>query len=386
LLLKNCRAAVLDERTVIKRVDILITGRKIAKIGKQLKAEEAEVIDCSKVVVIPGFVNAHAHTPLLFLRGAADDLEFSSWLKTVWQKEQRLNRQEVLRFASLASIELLKQGTVCVVDTYLFWDAIAEARKLLGPITYTGPGLRLQPRRELPDAGWLEACRQGYVRPILSIHSLYNINNISEAKELLAQVPADVPVTLHLAETRQEVAEIKRRYGCYPLELLEREGLLRGRKWLLVHCGWITSREVELLRKHKNSVLVVHCPSSTMKLATYGFLPLKELLQAGIRVALGTDSPASCGSLSMPLEARTALLLYRHSYWTAELTAQEVFKMITSTFFEFMNIPAGKIKEGYFAHLLLIDDVFPYLHPFSSRRLVSHLVLNPFYRIKKVII
>ena len=375
LLLKNCRFLVQDKDTVLENVSALLEDGRIVSIARGIEApRDARVLDCSRMVALPAPVNAHTHSPMILLRGVLEDLEFHDWLSRAWQLERELLRSpKLLRLGTeLATYELLLTGTGTVVDTYLNYQQICELRSLLGPYTFTGTGLRLHPRPELPRAEDLRSSEM--VSPVVSVHSLYNVDP-RELEEVLEQLDPGIPVSMHLAETRKEVVDFKRATGMFPIEYMYSRGLLK-RKWILVHGGWITSREIEILRRVRDRVLIVNCASSNMKLATYGFLPIKELLNHGILVALGTDSPASNNSFDMFQEAKCALLQHRNNYWETALTHRDIFELLTRSFFRFLGRRAGELREGFEARILLVDASSPGLYPASRDRIIAHLIFS----------
>ena len=115
----------------------------------------------------------------------------------------------------------------------------------------------------------------------------------------------DIPIHMHIHETAYEVAESIKHHGHSPLKRLESLGLLSERM-MAVHMTQLNDEEIELVAKYNASV--VHCPESNLKLAS-GFCPVKQLIETGVNVALGTDGAASNNDLDMLGEMKTAALL-----------------------------------------------------------------------------
>jgi 5-methylthioadenosine/S-adenosylhomocysteine deaminase len=117
---------------------------------------------------------------------------------------------------------------------------------------------------------------------------------------------------------------------------------------------------------------VVHCPVSNMKLAS-GIAPVPELLKRGVNVALGTDGAASNNSHDMFGEMKTAALLHKvNSMDPTALPAGEVLKMATCNGAKALGIPAGMLKEGLSADIIIVNMKKPHLIPIHDP--VSNLI------------
>jgi cytosine/adenosine deaminase-related metal-dependent hydrolase len=178
---------------------------------------------------------------------------------------------------------------------------------------------------------------------------------------------------MHVSETRDEVYEVKRRTGKFPVEYLGELGLVNNRLHL-VHLGWITSWELGMIRE--NDVKVTHSPTSNMKLATAGFFPMRELMEASVTVTLGTDGPASNNSLDMFREMKVGVLLQRHGYWDTRIRAIHLLKAATVNGYRLMGIRGGSIQPGHVADIVLINTRKPHLQPLRRDNVISALVYS----------
>jgi 5-methylthioadenosine/S-adenosylhomocysteine deaminase len=158
-----------------------------------------------------------------------------------------------------------------------------------------------------------------------------------------------------------------------PVEYLDHIGFL-GPDVLIAHAVWLTKRELDILAKR--NVKVVHCPQSNMKLAGGGVMPLREMRERGITVALGTDSAASNNSLDMFREMHTCALLHKHHYWDpTAAAAQDVLDMATVQGAKVLgNDRIGSIEEGKLADVITLDATELNLQPLKKERIISHLV------------
>lgn len=333
-------------------------------------------------VLIPGLVNAHTHAAMSLMRGLADDLPLMRWLEEhVWPVEAKhVSAQFVNDGTLLACAEMLRGGVTCMNDMYFFPEAALEAalqagmRASLGiiviefpsayatdPDHYLAQGLALRDR-------WRE-------HPLLSFclapHAPYTVSDTTFRKVAQLAAELELPVHVHLHETRDEVERSVTEHGLRPLARLAGLGLL-GPGLISVHSVHLTPEEIALLARHGCSV--AHCPSSNLKLAS-GFAPVAALLEAGVNVALGTDGAASNNRLDLFEEMRLAALLAKAVSGNAEaMPAQAALRSATLGGAIALGAQAriGSIVPGKAADLVAValDDLA--LQPMYD--VVSHLV------------
>lgn len=276
----------------------------------------ARRVDLSRHALLPGFVNAHTHAAMTLFRGFADDLPLETWLtRHLWPAEERhVDRSFVHDGADLAIAEMLLGGTTCFNDMYFFPEATAECaqragiRAVVGLIIigfssawakttdeYFSRGQRVHDAlRDVPLVG-----------TAFAPHAPYSVDDevLRRVATLAAEI--DLPVHMHVHETRQEVVTAEREQGERPLTRLARHGLVDDRL-VAVHMTELSKREVADVARH--GVSVVHCPQSNLKLAS-GLCRVQELAAAGVNVAIGTDGAASNNDLDMLDEIRSAALI-----------------------------------------------------------------------------
>jgi len=384
IVLRNCRFVITwspeGEPRVMTGVDIVIEGNKIKLIEKtgtlQLSEKDYTVIDCSSKIVLPGLVNAHTHSPMVLLRGYCDDLELHEWLQRMWEVERHLDENIVEKASELAIIEMLSTGTVAFIDMYFYPHITAEVAKKYGIRAALGPpfiDVILSPDRVARDVEWFyETYRNDdLIIPIVNVHSVYtcSLDTLRLARDISRE--KNMLIHIHVSETRREVFECKEKYGKFPVELLRDVGLLTERTQM-VHLGWVTSKEIELIRD--SGATVTHCPVSNMKLATAGFFPFYEMMQQGINVTIGTDGAASNNCLDMFREMKTAVLLQRNNYWDTRIKAVHVLKAATLCGYKLLRLQGGVIEPGALADLVLLDAESIYLQPLRADNLISNVV------------
>jgi 5-methylthioadenosine/S-adenosylhomocysteine deaminase len=205
----------------------------------------------------------------------------------------------------------------------------------------------------------------------LAPHAPYTVSDSSLRKISTLAAELDIPVHIHLHETRGEIERSMTEHGVRPLERLARLGLV-GPSLVAVHAVHLEDAEIDLLAKQGASV--VHCPSSNLKLAS-GFAPVHSLLQKGVNVALGTDGAASNNRLDMFQEMRTAALLAKAVGDDAQaMPAHAALRAATLCGAKALGLEkiTGSIEPGKAADLIAVDFSAPELSPCYD--VVSHLV------------
>ncbi len=344
-------------------------------------------------VLLPGLVNIHTHAAMTLMRGLADDLPLMSWLQQhIWPAEAaHVSQTFVYDGTSLACAEMLRAGITCFNDMYFFPDAAAQAaldagmRAMLGmiliefPSAYAGDaeaylhrGLAI--RDSLRDEPLLRFC--------LAPHAPYTVSDTSFANVLTYAEQLNVPIHMHVHETRDEIDQSVAQYGVRPIERLARLGLL-GPNLIAVHAVHLKPDEIALLAQQ--GCHVAHCPSSNLKLAC-GFSPIGSLIKAGVNVGLGTDGAASNNSLDLFGEMRLAALLTKAIADQADVAgAHEVLAMATINGARALGLDQeiGSLEIGKAADLIAVDlsslettpcyDVVSHLVYAASREHVSHV-------------
>jgi len=277
-------------------------------------AHEERVLD--RHVLIPGLVNLHCHAAMTLLRGLADDLPLMTWLQEhIWPAEARhVSIPFVHDGTLLACAEMLRGGITCFNDMYFYPEAAARAAGLAGIRAVIGLPVLEFPTAYATDADdYLAkglAARDSLIgQPLLHFalapHAPYTVSDQSFTRIATLADELDVPIHVHVHETRAEIDESLKQFGVRPLARLMRLGLI-GPNLIAVHAVHLDAMEIELLAAHGCSI--AHCPTSNLKLAS-GIAPLKELLEAGVNVGIGTDGAASNNRLDMFAETRLASLL-----------------------------------------------------------------------------
>lgn len=383
-----------DEMTIHKDYEVWVEGSKIVYVGvatdgagsqtavsnacaggnEKLPAFERE-IDLKGNLLMPGFKNAHTHSPMTFLRSYADDLPLQEWLhQQVFPMEAKLTPEMIYAFTRLAILEYLTSGITASFDMYVEPEANAGANVDMGFRTVLC-GTINDFKDSIPE---LERFYQTYnhyhplVRYQLGFHAEYTTSEV-----LLRDVAAlahqyQAPVYAHVSETAQEVEQCRQRYGRSPIEFLSDIGM-----WQYggggFHCVHVSDADMDIIKE--KGLYVVTNPASNAKLAS-GIAPITAMQKKGIPLAIGTDGPASNNCLDMFREMFlvTALAKLREED-AAACPAEAVLAMATCGGAKAMGLnDCDCIAEGKQADLIVIDLQQPNMQP--EHNLVKNLVYS----------
>ena len=328
-------------RSVLSDHAVVINHGRIAAILPSAEANARFIpqrrVTLTEHALIPGLINLHTHAAMSLLRGLADDLTLMDWLNQhIWPAEMRhVSEEFVYDGTRLACAEMLRGGVTCFNDMYFFPRAGVRAalearmRAVTGLIViefpspyaadaqdYLNKGLTL--RDELRDEPLLRFC--------FAPHAPYTVSDKSLRQIATYASELDLPVHMHVHETRDEIEHSLKTHGRRPLLRLGELGLL-GPGLIAVHAIHLERNEIELLARH--GCHVAHCPSSNLKLAS-GLAPVTAMLAANVNVGIGTDGAASNNRLDLFAEMRlTALLAKSVSDNPAALPAWQALEMAT---------------------------------------------------------
>ena len=300
-------------------VDVDGAGR-IAYSGPAAQAPEPPERTVSLPgILVPGLVNAHAHSPMTVLRGMGGDLPLLRWLhEVIWPAEALLKPADIEAGMLLGSVVMLRAGVTTSAEMYFHGEQLAAAvlasgaRLVATMAIIDAPGWDWRSMIEEINA-WIDAdgLRSGPGERIevgYGPHSAYTLP--PEALTVIGEAARarDALVHIHVAESAAEDATQRERYGSVPA-MLGGVGLLGGR---VVAAHGVHLSDADIRTFAEAGVGVAHCPGSNAKLAS-GIARLADLRRAGVPVGLGTDGPASNDDLDLWEEMRLAALLARLS-------------------------------------------------------------------------
>jgi cytosine/adenosine deaminase-related metal-dependent hydrolase len=345
---------------------VVVDDGRIQAVGSS--AELGEGRRFPDAAIFPGFVNAHSHLEYAVYAGFGDGLPFGDWIGLHVERKARIGVADMEDIARLGAFECLRSGITAVGDCS-FSGAAATACADLGlratiyleVFGETGAAVaeRFQPMRERVAGALSDRVRLG-----VSPHAPYTCSlDLYRACDELG-----LPVATHLAESEDENEFLRTGGGGWeafadllvkPMGTTGIRGLadagLLGRHVLAAHCVVADEEEIALLAEH--DVAVAHCPRSNALLGL-GIAPVAELLAAGVRVGIGTDSPASTPSFDMFEELRTAVGLARlRKGGPSAMSAQRVLELATlgSATTLGLDDELGSLQPGKHADLAVVS-------------------------------
>ncbi len=309
---------------------VAVENGRIAYVGVRGDGPmDGDERDLGDVILTPGLVNAHCHLELTAMRGFLDGLGFREWiLRLTAARRAVLTQEMMLDAARLGVAEGLQHGITTFADTGdsgAGFDALLEQgargicyREVFGPdpmqCEEAIAGL-------IAKVDEMQQRATDCVRVGVSPHAPYTVSDaLFRATADLAR-ERHLPLAVHVAESALESALVERGEGAFadglrsrgiavsargrtPIALLDSLGVL-GPASLLIHCVRVDGEDIDVIAEH--GCAVAHCPASNAKLG-HGIAPLNELLDAKIRVGIGTDSVASNDRMDMLDESRLAVL------------------------------------------------------------------------------
>ncbi len=366
-----------QEMEIHNDYEVWVNEDKIQYVGPKVTFEGNfnQEINLRGNLLMPGFKNAHTHSPMTFLRSYADDLPLQEWLhQQVFPMEAKLTPDMIYEFTRLAVLEYLTSGITASFDMYVEPEANANANIDMGFRTVLC-GTINDFKDTIPE---LEGFYQKYNRyhPLvgyqLGFHAEY-----TTSEPLLRAVAAlanqyKAPVYAHVSETADEVEQCRKRYGKSPVEFLADMGM-----WDYggggFHCVHVSEADMDIIKE--KGVYVVTNPASNAKLAS-GIAPITAMQEKGIPLGIGTDGPASNNCLDMFREMFlvTALAKLREGD-AAACPAESVLSMATVGGARAMGLEdCDCIAKGKQADLIVIDLHQPNMQP--EHNIIKNLVYS----------
>ena len=386
ILIHNAKVLTLnDSDEIFSPGTVAIQNDEIVWVGPEDswpdRFEPGELVNMAGGLIMPGLINAHTHAAMTCFRGLADDLPLTVWLNEhIFPAEKKIDAEMVYKGTLLACAEMILSGTTTFCDMYLFEDQVAKAaheagmRAVVGEVLYDFPSPNYGP----PENGLSftrDLINTWAKDPLISVavepHAVYTCSpGLLRACRDIA-VEFRVPMIIHLAESQDEVDQVKGLYGVSPVMHLEKLGLL-GPHLVADHCVVLRDEEIDLLA-HRG-VKVVHNPESNMKLAS-GVAPAVELLARGVAMGLGTDGCASNNNLDMLAEMDTAAKLHKvYRLDPTVMGARTVTHLAVRGGARVLGVEdkVGCLEPGKKADIIGLDLDKPHLTPLYN--IYSHLV------------
>lgn len=374
------------EQPYMKNSYLMVENGKISYIGNmppENPIHSLKKIDASNMLLCPGLVNAHIHTPMTLLRGYKDDCKLDQWLSHIWPAEAALTEMDYYWGALLGIAEMLSYGITSFTDMYRCSASILKAAIHSGVKANICESITCRPE----ESPYNSALIQNAVSLIKDFQNYDNgriildtsIQSVHQTTPILWEFIScladdyQLGIHTHICETEKEVQESLIKYGKTPISLLYSYGIFNYRT-IAVHSIYLTEEELDILQQSK--AYIVHDPCSNLKCCC-GFANLKKFSQRKIPIALGTDGVCSNNSgdifETMKITALNQKMLNNDPEF---LSAKEIFQMATinGLLSQGRNDCSGVLKEGYDADIIALNLSHPGLNPCHS--MLSNLVYS----------
>ena len=367
ILIKNTKA--LSGGQIVEAEIAVQDGVILSMTGAPEGFAADKVIDGEGKLCIPGLVNAHTHVYMSLFRNYADDVAFTEWLfDRVLPKEDAMSVEDAYWGTLLGCIEMIKSGTTTFCDMYPIAGMAAEAARKAGMRAVVSRGLTGSEggERRIAEAlgEWEKWKHDPMVTHMLAPHAIYTCDTPFLERVMQVSDETGMLINTHLSESEKEIADCYAQHGCSPVEYLAKLGLF-DRKTLAAHCVHLS--EVDIMVLAEKGVSVAHNPKSNLKLAN-GIAPVKQMLDAGVNVCLGTDGAGSNNTLNMFSEMNFACLLPKGVNKQGDVvSAKTVLQMATVNGAKALSLDKlGDLQAGWKADIAILNLDYPWMLPMHN--------------------
>ena len=353
---------------------VVIDDGVIVEVGPAetvAKYRAEKTLDVDNDIVLPGLINAHTHVPMILFRSLGDDIA-DRLFKYIFPLEAEFVSAEMVRVgAQLANTELVRGGVTTYADMYYFEEEIAKTVDEIGLRAVLGQTILnfKSPDSDTPEIAIDRAIKfineyQGHPRITAAFAPHGPHTNSSETLVRVTELAEslDAPIFMHLAETIREEKAIMERSGLSPIQYLASIGALSN-KLTGAHVIRANDADIALLRKF--DVGVSHNMSANVKSAK-GVAPVSAMLEAGVRVGLGTDGPMSGNSISTFDEL--GLVAKMHKLTLQDRTAMPSIQVVELATIGgaralHMEDKIGSLEAGKLADVIIVETRSPNMIP-----------------------
>jgi cytosine/adenosine deaminase-related metal-dependent hydrolase len=332
-------------------VDGVVDAVRPSRSGSSHGSGPRPAVDARDAFVIPGFVNTHSHLFQVLLKGIGDGRPLHEWLTVVGDAILHLTPEDAYSAATLGGLEALQSGTTTIVDHMYphpdrdVYEALIRGLNAVGIRAIVGRGVadRADPARRW---GFIPELVEPLDKALEHVEMLVESCGSPDSRVTIALAPPNprcltpvgmkelrsasdahaIPVSIHLCESRMDDMVCRQEAGVGAVAYLHQNDFLWERL-LAVHCCYVDEGDRRTLKE--TGAGVSHNPVSNMRLGN-AIAPVRELLDAGVPVGLGTDGAASNDTQNMLETIKLAAFAQRARLEdAAALGAREVFELAT---------------------------------------------------------
>jgi 5-methylthioadenosine/S-adenosylhomocysteine deaminase len=384
-----------DDNDVVEKGSIVIDGNRLSFVGPAEGTPAGpfdRTIEAERMIAIPGMVNAHCHSPANLVRGMMPSKPLEIWRAYYRASLRDMRDEDFYASALLGGMEMLKNGATTVLDhfagnatcRFMGVGAAIQAMRDLGlrhvasltvtdknyedtiPLGRTDAGLHAEIQRMSAGEAkttktWLDECEEfieAFHAPARLTTACPGPSAVQRCTDELLIGCAEIarkknlPMHIHLAETKAQAVQGRSIYGHSLLQHLESLGIV-GANLSCAHSIWIEDADVELFAKR--GATPVHNPASNLRIGS-GLAKVKEFLAAGVKVGLGTDGSASNDGQNMFDAVRLAVLIHNQAGtdFNQWVTPAQALAMATRNGARAFGLDAGMLARGKLADIVLL--------------------------------
>lgn len=380
-----------ENNRVLWNAAVVTEGETIVAVGDAAEMQrlypDAEAVDCSGKIVLPGFICAHHHFYSTMARGMSIPGEpaenFVQILERLWWKVDRaILDEDILLSAQLPLIDCIRNGTTTIIDHHASPSMRDGSLDIIeGAVRQAGVRASLcyeVSDRNVKGGGIAENERfikkvgqgDGQIAAMMGLHASFTVSDETVEKCVGIAKDHGVGCHIHVAEDAADRQDALSKYGVPTVNRLHNLGVT-GEKSIFVHCVHVDESEMEILAATKTAV--VHNPESNMNNAV-GVTPLLTMLKKGVLVGLGTDGMNS----DMLVQMRAAYLLHRLANRDPRVAFVEAPTLLLQNNREIarrqFGLTLGEIAKGRPADLAILDYHPP--TPLSEANFLGHLIFG----------
>ncbi len=363
-LIRNCDALVYkgDEPDIVFNQDIAIEKnliKEIADSGSIKTGEKTEVIEADGLLAVPGFINTHAHIPMVLFRCMAEDITKQQWFNDyIWPMESNLTEEDVYWGAMLSLAEMIESGVTTVADHYFYMDAVAKAVSEAGTRANLVWAVFGHEGEEKVDQTvefinrW-QGKADGRITTWLGPHAPYTTSPEFLAMCAKKAEAVDVGIHIHVSESQRQVDLSMEEFGITPVQLLQEAGVM-DRPTILGHCKYPQEIDYPILVSSPTGI--AQAPKTYMR-GGMGMAPIKRYLEEGIPFGLATDGAASNITMDIMEQMRLMALLSKYKAGNElEMPLGQTVDIAFRGSAKVMKMEGqiGELKSGMLADIALI--------------------------------
>ena len=305
----------------------------------------AELLDLPESIVMPGFVNAHAHSPSNLLKGTWSRLPLEIWRQYLRAGWREYSDEAIYISAQLGIVEMLHTGTTSVMDHFYTGSPTPHMGALYAVEAMHQAGMRgglaltlsdreygqtvgidtnaiptdardemiriskLESSETLEDfVRFAESTRQrsGLILPIVGPSAPHRCTDALLKRAMQTAIDLDTTLHVHVCETKGQFLQGRALFGSTIVAHLDEIGILNERM-SMAHCVWFTDDDIR--RTADRGAVAIHNPASNGKLGS-GVMRFADMIAARVRLGLATDGSGSNDTQNMFEAVRMAGIMH----------------------------------------------------------------------------